>query len=101
MAESFEDIALQIAELLERKNHDYGNSYTRTRTMFGELAFVIRLYDKINRLVVLTKHKAMVDEAFEDTVRDIAGYCILELAFRQADKASQEESKNDHNQHTK
>jgi hypothetical protein len=31
---------------------------------------------------LLKGNKAQVDESIEDTIRDIVGYCLLELAYR-------------------
>lgn len=80
----FLDILAPVAELLKRKNIDYGSSYDELRDEFGEAAFVIRLYDKFARLKTLTNHEAQVnDESIEDTIADIIGYCTLELRYRQ------------------
>ena len=80
----FEAILQPIAELLERKNTDYGNSFDQLREKYGPVGFHIRVADKLNRIEQLDKHPAQVkDEAIEDTIRDIIGYCTLELNFRQ------------------
>jgi hypothetical protein len=85
----FSNILAPVAELLEQKNHDYGRSYDRLREEFGEISFLIRLDDKINRLKTLVKHPAKVTtEAVEDTIKDIIGYCTLELCFRQSKEES-------------
>lgn len=76
-----------VAELLKRKNTDYGNSYNESRSEFGPMAFLLRMNDKFARLKNLTNRDAQVnDESFEDTLRDIIGYCTLELRYRQQDK---------------
>lgn len=53
----FMNILGPVAELLKRKNTDYGNSYDQTRREFGPTAFLLRLDDKFNRLKTLTKQK--------------------------------------------
>jgi hypothetical protein len=79
----FTNVLNPVAELLEQKNHDYGRSYDRLREEFGEVSFLIRIDDKVNRLKTLVKHPAQVTtEAVEDTIKDIIGYCTLELCFR-------------------
>lgn len=79
----FMNILTPIAELLKRKNTDYGNSYSETRREFGPVAFLLRVNDKFARLKTLTKHDAQVnDESIEDTLADIIGYCTLELRYR-------------------
>lgn len=79
----FMKILEPVAELLKRKNTDYGNSYDQTRGEFGPTAFLLRLDDKVNRLKTLTKQEAQVsDESIEDTLADMIGYCTLELRYR-------------------
>ena len=79
----FLEILAPVAELLQRKNTDYGNSIDHTRREFGPTAFLLRLDDKYNRIKTLTKQESQVnDESIEDTLSDIIGYCTLELRFR-------------------
>ena len=79
----FMKILEPVAELLKRKNADYGNSFDNTRREFGPTALLLRLDDKFNRLKTLTKQEAQVnDESIEDTLSDIIGYCTLELRYR-------------------
>lgn len=80
----FMEILVPVAELLKKKNTDYGNSFDHTRHEFGPTAFLLRLDDKYNRLKTLTKQEAQVNnESIEDTILDIIGYCTLELLYRQ------------------
>lgn len=80
----FLEILTPVAELLKRKNTDYGNSYNESRSEFGPLAFLLRINDKFARLKTLTKQEAKVDsESIDDTIADIIGYCTLELRYRQ------------------
>ena len=80
----FLEILKPVADLLQRKNTDYGGSYDELRGQFGELALIIRLHDKLARLKTLTAQKARVnDESIEDTLKDIIGYCTLELRYIQ------------------
>ncbi len=45
------------------------------------IAIRVRMSDKINRLTQLLKASGTeVDESFDDTLRDLGAYCILELA---------------------
>lgn len=82
--ESLNSISGEIINLLIKKNRDYGNSYFKLREEFGRVAFVVRLADKIERLKTLLKNEPQVmDEREEDTIKDIIGYCLLELYFRQ------------------
>jgi len=84
----FLDILKPVAELLKRKNTDYGNSYNETRREFGPVAFLLRINDKFARLKTLTCQQAQVtDESVEDTLKDIIGYCTLELRYLQQHRA--------------
>ncbi|GEM_PF-4676605 len=46
-------IANELADLIEKKNLQYGNSYDRTREEYGEIIFLVRITDKLNRLKAL------------------------------------------------
>jgi len=72
-----------IAALLVKKNKDYGNSYAKLRDGYGTVAFHIRLADKLSRLKQVDGNGTLVlDESAIDTIRDIIGYCALELVYR-------------------
>ena len=83
-ADVFHRIAAEVADQVSKKNHDYGNSYFRLRKEWGVQSFGVRLGDKYHRLANLLKGtEAQVDESIEDTIRDVIGYCLLELAYRE------------------
>lgn len=66
--------------MLEQKNHDYGNSFEKLFRQFGMLSTLIRLSDKLERLISLERNRShRVDESTIDTLYDLAGYCILTL----------------------
>jgi len=73
-----------MRETLLQKNRDYGDSFEKTLEKYGDTALMLRLEDKWNRLESLFQNKENLvkDESFEDTVRDLAGYCLLYLAIR-------------------
>lgn len=74
-----EDICKQLNLLYENKNSDYGDSFEKVRQEYPE-AIIIRLMDKLERLKTLYKVKqSKVDESIEDTLMDMANYCIMEL----------------------
>ena len=66
-----------LAQLLIRKNADYGNSFEEQYNKRGLLGVLIRLEDKIARLDNLQKNSAKVDESIKDTLVDLAGYALL------------------------
>lgn len=63
-----------------RKNNDYGNAFANLRNEIPN-SILVRLYDKYSRLKTLMNgEKQMVnDESIDDTLLDLANYCILEL----------------------
>lgn len=69
----------ELAELLVRKNHDYGDSFSQQYAKYGLMSALIRMDDKMRRLETLqqAENKAQVDESIGDTLLDLAGYAIL------------------------
>lgn len=78
------DIALEVAELVEKKNRDCGNSFDKTLDEYGDTAYFLRIEDKISRLKSLSKKAAEVDESIEDTLKDIAGYTLLMINHKRS-----------------
>ena len=80
--DSFEEacriIALQIAETVISKQHDYGHDNIM---VFKEQGLVVRLWDKIARLknLLWVNKENPKNESIEDTFTDIAGYAIIGL----------------------
>ena len=57
---------------------------------------MVRIYDKVSRLETLLKkeNKQLVnDESIEDTLIDLANYCIMEVIERNLDKNQNKEAK--------
>lgn len=73
-------------DIIRAKNGDYANNqdpFANFR-MFGEMGFLVRMGDKLSRLKqILSSGKTNVsDESVEDTLRDLANYANLLLAYR-------------------
>lgn len=81
--ETFKAITKEMSELYAKKNADYGNSFDKGMDTIGMAYGVGRMYDKMNRIINLTKgHEAKVkDEKLEDTVLDLANYSIMLLSY--------------------
>jgi hypothetical protein len=72
------EIAIDVADLVEKKNKDYGNSFDKTLEEYGDTAYFLRIEDKLSRLKSLSKKEAaVIDESIEDTLKDIIGYTLL------------------------
>lgn len=77
--------------LYKTKNNDYGDSVSDTYNRFGIDAFLVRMYDKLNRLYTLTRPNmtTMVkDEKLTDTLVDLANYAILAVIELECEKDS-------------
>jgi len=83
----FSDILKEMQELYDRKNHDYGNSFSETIQEFGFVPAIARINDKLKRVKQMVKGERMqVDESMRDNLIDIANYCILTII--EIDKSS-------------
>lgn len=73
----------KLAEILDKKNHDYGNSFDKLTDKYGDVAMSIRISDKLSRLQSLAKSgKNEVQESIEDTLVDILGYLLLIINYK-------------------
>jgi NTP pyrophosphatase (non-canonical NTP hydrolase) len=77
--EQFKKIATELGELYEKKNKAYGNSFSDTYKKLGIISAVTRISDKYNRLCNLATNPDIdnLGESLEDTLRDMASYCIM------------------------
>ena len=81
-------ICQELNDTYKAKNADYGDSFAMVRDLYPETAIMVRILDKVNRLRTLLNGKqAEVDESIEDSLKDLANYCIMELIERKVDKA--------------
>lgn len=64
----------------QSKNHDYGDSFSKSYREFGLIAAVVRMSDKMERLKTLCKKDAMVGESVRDTLIDLACYAAMTVA---------------------
>ena len=85
--EKIERQCVGLCNLLKKKNADYGDSFSQPPyllpKMFPTTAAFVRLSDKFHRLRTLwnqENRKPGTNESLEDTIRDVAGYCVLLLA---------------------
>lgn len=75
----FRDIANGLASLYEKKNRNYGDSFGKSIEKYGKISALTRISDKFNRLenAILSKDFDPDDESLEDTLLDMASYCIM------------------------
>lgn len=68
----------ELAELVIRKQRDYGPGNIMNSVVSPELAIAVRLNDKLARLVNLVKNgTAPENETLQDTADDIMGYGLV------------------------
>lgn len=79
--EMFRTLANEMADLYEKKNAAYGNSFSRSVEKYGIIAGLTRLSDKFNRAenLILGAKNDVADESLDDTLMDMASYSIMLL----------------------
>ena len=82
----YQYILSNLEDTYKRKNSDYGNSVGDTYQKFGDISFLTRITDKYNRILSLADKGEcgeVKDEALEDTILDLANYCLLWIVERE------------------
>lgn len=86
--EKHEQICNEIHEMYIKKNADYGDSVGELYQKLGDISFLTRISDKYHRLMNLMtdydgyKKKEINYESVDDTIQDLANYCIIWLMER-------------------
>mgnify|MGYP000843648698 FL=1 len=92
----FRDITEKMRKTFLKKNHDYGNSFHETWDEFGDKGIITALTQishKYHRLMNIgLGTKPLVDESIDDTLLDMANYCILTIM--ELEKARNNEKEN-------
>lgn len=72
-------ICAELTNTYKKKNADYGNSFSRAVEKYGLVSALTRISDKFNRLesLILHKEQEVKDESVQDTLLDLANYCIM------------------------
>lgn len=83
------EICSKLNGVYEKKNHDYGDSFAKLRNELPN-AILVRIYDKYSRLKNLMQgaEQKVKDESIDDTLMDLANYCIMELVERKIEHES-------------
>lgn len=78
---TFKDLLSEIYETYKKKNADYGDSFKKTHLQFGEIAGLVRISDKVNRLISLSEQddNGAYFESKRDTYMDLANYCLMQV----------------------
>lgn len=78
----------EIVELLHNtwveKNERYGDSFSQVYSELGDISALTQVLHKVNRLKALVAGgvDSGVEESLDDTLLDLANYCIMWLMER-------------------
>ena len=75
----FREIVTEMADLYERKNANYGDSFGQLYDKLGPVSGLVPLHNKIDRATSLVKGGENHFESLEDTFKDLACYAIMNL----------------------
>lgn len=81
-------ICKELTETYASKNKDYGDSFAIVRNEVPN-STLVRITDKylrLKNLILSGEPNAVKDESIEDTLLDLANYCIMELIERELEK---------------
>lgn len=84
------EIVQSLNQLYASKNSDYGDSFGETYHKLGIISALTRISDKYNRLISLAtkpeEERKVKDESIQDTLLDMANYCIMTIIEMEAEK---------------
>lgn len=75
--EQIKKVQLEGLELFTKKNKDYGDAFAT----FGPIGVIMRMGDKLNRLMSIEKNKITMvnDETIRDTLIDLHNYSAMAI----------------------
>ena len=75
----FAELCIAMTQTYDRKNTDYGDSFSRSVQRYGKIAALTRMSDKWNRLenLMLSNDAKVKDESVIDTLIDLASYALM------------------------
>lgn len=77
-------ICKELNDMYIKKNSDYGDSVGELYSKLGDISLLTRISDKYNRLMnIFTMENGDLNyESIDDSIRDMANYCIIWLLER-------------------
>jgi Nucleotide modification associated domain 1 len=75
--QQLEQVQKEAKELFERKNRDYGDAFAE----FGPIGVIVRMEDKIKRLISITNNGITLvnNESLRDTLIDLHNYSAMAI----------------------
>lgn len=74
------EICGKMSEIYEKKNHDYGDSFSQLFKKYGMAYSLIHMEEKLARIEQLSNNANKVEgESIKDSLLDLANYAILTL----------------------
>ena len=90
-------IQAEALELFTRKNEDYGDAFAN----YGPIGVIVRLGDKIQRLMSVTKNGITLvhSESLRDTLMDLQNYSAMAIMLLDETSSEPSESPPHNNTH--
>ena len=90
-------IQTEALELFTRKNKDYGDAFAN----YGPIGVIVRLGDKIQRLMSVTKNEITLvhSESLRDTLMDLQNYSAMAIMLLDETSRHSSESSAHNNTH--
>ena len=76
---SFTLVLSEMYELYQKKNADYGDSFTTLFKAFGEAYAFGHIMEKVERLKSLYKNGKLENESVRDSLIDLANYTVMTI----------------------
>ena len=88
------EICEQLNKTYEIKNIAYGDAFSKTFQELGIISSITRMQDKFTRLkaLALGAKNDVSDEGINDTLMDLANYCLMTLIEIENEKMLQNEN---------
>ena len=83
-SDKFRTTVNEMADLYEKKNSNYGDSFGQLFEELGPTAGLVPLWNKLHRATSLVKGDKNNFESLEDTFKDLACYAIMNLIEMEA-----------------
>lgn len=91
--ERHKQVCYELNRIYDKKNRDYGDSFSMSYKDYGLIVAAIRIGDKYNRLHNLTSRNAdiqhIADESIRDTLLDLANYAIMTVMEMDAESGTE------------